>query len=860
MERVDGEPLGAVIARGPLAVDLAVDYALQMASALAAAHRAGIVHRDLKPGNVMMTRDGRLKIVDFGLSKLLPSEAPPDAATVTDPRVVTETGIVTGTPGYMSPEQASGDPVDARSDVYSFGVVLYEMLAGRRAFDGDSRRAVMYAAITQNPAPLGRVRPDVPRGLQQVVERCLEKDPALRFASCDGVHDALTGLRAASSSPAWSGGRRIGRAALMALLLVAVVPAVPLYRAYSARVRAAALQDVERAIDEGRYAAAYVRVHDLARSAPDDDTVQRAVQRVSYPNDIATDPPGATVSFKDYADPGAPWHTLGVTPLAGVRPPVGALHWRVTREGYEPVESHFWWTGDRRITLHRRGDRPTGMVHVAAGTPPALGVATGISLPEFWIDATEVTNAEFKKFVDAGGYQDERWWKHPIARNGRVLSFTEAMRAFVDRTGRPGPSTWEAGTYPNGRASYPVAGVSWFEAAAFAEFSGKGLPTVHQWLQASGQPNVRRDVSVTNFGAAPLPVSSLRDLGAFGTYGLAGNVKEWCWNAVDGQRYLLGGSWNEPPYMATTADARPPLDRAETHGIRLVKHLAPPAAATLAEIRILEPHPAPGPPVSDEVFAAYRRFYAYERTPLEAVVEGGQDTELWREERISIPIVLLLPKSAKPPYQVVIWCPGSYSLEFPESERMVLSYYFDFVARSGRAVVMPDFQGMWARRHSTPARAQAPQRDAFRQRVTESAKDLGRTIDYLETRTDVDAASVVFYAFSVGGDLLAVPGVEDRLKGVILLSAGLPRRPFPPEVDPVHIAPRMRMPVLLLGGRHDYLLPVAVAQKPLFDLFGAPPAAKRRVVFESGHVPERIAVIREILGWLDETLRPVRVN
>ena len=868
MEYVDGEPLSAVIGRGPLSPEVALNYALQMASALGAAHRAGIVHRDLKPANVMITRERQLKIVDFGLSKLLAREASPEASTAAA-RVATEPGVVAGTAGYMSPEQASGDPVDRRSDVFSFGVVLYEMLAGRRAFDGDSHWSVLRAVIHRNPEPLGSVRPDIPRALQQVVEQCLEKDPARRFASGEYLHDALTRLAAAAPSRAWSGGRWLGRVAVIALLFVAIASAMSLYRAYNDRVRAAALQDLERDIDEGRYATAYVRAQDLARSAPDDVAVRRAVQRVSYPSDIVTEPLGATVSFKEYGDPDAPWYTLGVTPLANLRPPVGALHWRITKDGYEAVERHFWWADGRPVTLHRIGERPARMVHVPADSVPNLGAAGITMVPEFWIDVTEVTNAEFKMFVDAGGYQDQRWWKHSIVKDGQALNFTDAMRMFVDRTGRPGPSTWEGGTYPVGRADYPVAGVSWFEAAAFAEFRGKSLPTVNQWQRASGQANVRKDIGVANFGPGPLAVSSLTDLGAFGTYGLAGNVKEWCWNAVDGQRYVLGGSWNEPPYMATTADARPPIDRAETHGIRLVKHLTAPAESALADIRILPQHAPVRSPVSDEVFAAYRRFYAFERTPLQAVVERADETEHWREERVSIaaaygkeriPIVLLLPSNARPPYQVVIWCPGSYSLDLPETERLTMSYYFDFVVRSGRAVVMPDFHGMWARRAGTPATAQEPERDAFRERIILSAKDLARTLDYLETRSDVDAASAVFYVFSVGGAMLAVPGVEERLKGVILLSAGLPRRPFPPEIDPVNIAPRMRMPVLFLGGRYDYLAPAAASQKPLFDLIGTSPGAKRHVMFESGHVPERIAVIREVLGWLDETLGPVRTN
>lgn len=864
MEHVDGESLSAPIVLGPLAVDVALGYAVQIASALAAAHAAGIVHRDLKPANVMVTRDHRIKVLDFGLSKLLQRDAPSDAATAAHSGPHTEPGLVTGTAGYMSPEQASGDPVDARTDIFSFGTVLYEMLSGKRAFEGDSYWSTLRAVVQHEPQPLGRVRPDVPAAVAKLVARCLDKDPARRFANGTELAAALTTLmpRAAQQT----GRRRVRRAAAVAIIIAITALAMPLYQTYTARVRAAALEDLERDIDQGRYATAYVRARELERKAPGDAEVQRALLKITSPWTMKTDPQGATVHFKEYGDPNAPWHLLGVTPIAAARPPGGALHWRVTKDGFQPVEGRFWWGLQGVLRLHPISAVPSGMVY-APGGPAPVPAGPSPMVPAHWIDKYEVTNAEYKPFVDAGAYRDQRWWKHEIIHEGRTLAWADAMRLFVDRTGRPGPATWEAGTYPAGRGDFPVSGVSWYEAAAFAEFMGKSLPTIYQWQFAGGPPNLRHDVRLANFGAAPAPVSSLRDLGPNGTYGLAGNVKEWVWNGTDGQRYIMGGSWNEPPYMATQADARPPADRAETHGIRLVKHTAPPAADSLADLEILEKHFPPRAPVSDEVFDAYRRFYVYERTPLDVKVEGATETEYWKDEVVSIaaayrnervPIHLLLPKNAAPPYQAVIWCPGSYSIMLDEGDRMTMSYYFDFVAKSGRAVIMPDFQGFYSRRSTTPARAREPESQAFRDRVIDSAKDLNRTMDYLETRPDIDARNVAYYVFSVGGSTLAVPAMEPRLKGIIFLSAGIPRRLFPPEIEPINFAPRIKVPVLFLSGRYDYLTPVDASQKPLFDRIGAAAAAKKHVIFESGHVPERIAVIREVLGWLDQTLGPIK--
>jgi len=181
-ELVDGEPLGAA----RLSVRKILDLAVQIAGGLAAAHDAGIVHRDLKPANILLTRDGRPKILDFGLAKLQPKAASVAGETVT---VRTEAGVVMGTPGYMSPEQVRGAAADHRSDIFSLGVILYELLSGERAFRGDTSVETMTAILKQDPPEL----PDtVPAGFRQIVSHCLEKEPRRRFQSAHDLAFALS--------------------------------------------------------------------------------------------------------------------------------------------------------------------------------------------------------------------------------------------------------------------------------------------------------------------------------------------------------------------------------------------------------------------------------------------------------------------------------------------------------------------------------------------------------------------------------------------------------------------------------------------------------------------------------------------
>ena len=196
MELVEGRDLGALIRSGSVPLGQLLDLAVSLAEALVAAHEKGVVHRDLKPANVMVTRDGRVKVLDFGLAKL--TEAEPDlestqAATLTAP--ISEIGQVMGTLPYMAPEQLRGEVVDARTDLFAFGVLIYELAARRRPFGGKTFADVSSAILRDAAESLARVRPDLPADLERIIDRCLEKQPRERFQTALDVANELRGLR-----------------------------------------------------------------------------------------------------------------------------------------------------------------------------------------------------------------------------------------------------------------------------------------------------------------------------------------------------------------------------------------------------------------------------------------------------------------------------------------------------------------------------------------------------------------------------------------------------------------------------------------------------------------------------------------
>jgi len=231
-ELLEGTTLRERLSSGALRERKALDCAIQIARGLAAAHERGIVHRDLKPDNVFITNDGRAKILDFGLAKL--SEAPTTDVDATRDRA-TQAGVVMGTVGYMSPEQVRGKPADARSDIFSFGAVLYEMLAGRRAFRGDSAADLMSAILKEDPPELATTNQEISPALDHIVHHCMEKDPQQRFQSVGDIAFQLSemsgmrtssGVTAIAEAPAAQASRTVLRLPLRAWMLAAIGAAV----------------------------------------------------------------------------------------------------------------------------------------------------------------------------------------------------------------------------------------------------------------------------------------------------------------------------------------------------------------------------------------------------------------------------------------------------------------------------------------------------------------------------------------------------------------------------------------------------------------------------------------------------------
>jgi pimeloyl-ACP methyl ester carboxylesterase len=358
-------------------------------------------------------------------------------------------------------------------------------------------------------------------------------------------------------------------------------------------------------------------------------------------------------------------------------------------------------------------------------------------------------------------------------------------------------------------------------------------------------------VPLSNFGGdGPAPVGSFPGIGVSGAVDLAGNLREWCWNESRGGRVAIGGAWSDPTYAFTSPVRPTAFDRSLTNGFRLMKERENRDEAELrASVATSEIDFSAVKAISDEAFARNKGYFGYSRTPLNPVVVSVDDSAPhWRRENVAIAaaygnerftVHIDLPKAAPPPYRAVVYFPGSNATEQSTFED---AYWeaFDYIPRSGRALVRPELAGMYERSNRPVSSFSGlDQARAYIQ-------DLGRTLDYLETRDDVDVSRTAYMGLSLGSVWAPITlAYEDRFKLAILIAAGL-------MDNAAGIAPRVKVPALLLGGRYDYMIPVETRQMPLLKLLGTPAEHKRHVIFEAGHLPlPRAEVIRETLDWLD---------
>ena len=889
----------------------------QAADALSAAHGAGVLHKDIKPGNILIHQtDGSqtpyVVLADFGIGLLtdlkLLKEQDITTMGLTETLVGSSSTAGSGTALYMAPELLEGKAPSPQSDIYSLGVLLYQMVTGdlSRALASDWEQTVSDELLRQDIAGCVGGKPESRLSdSSQLAERLRslgKRQEQLDAETSAREKEQETLLRRQRMKK-----RLMITGVIVLILAITTVFSTLYYRnskqeAMRVWARETAMPEIQNNLEEEDYSAAYALAKKAQTFIPDDPTLKTCIDDATNKINIDTQPSGAKVAYKPYKDVDGKWIDLGVTPINGVRVPVGMQRWRIQKEGYQERELargvlprkglgteqirifKAMWSDPLTFQwdLYEENMVPEGTIGVdrgkfmmaLSGLPLTLKVT---ALDHFFIDRTEVTNRMYKEFIDSGGYGDPKFWKQEFKKDGQVIPWAEAMKSFVDRTGQSGPSTWELGDYPEGQDDYPVSGVSWYEAAAYAEFKGKSLPTLFHWARAAFplreimMPITSLIVPQSNLGGTgPARVGEYPGIGSSGAKDMAGNLREWCWNGAGEQRHSLGGMWRDPSYMFYFILPMPAWDRSPGNGFRCMAYpegVRPPSDL-LRDIEVGFHDPYNVPVFSKETFQVIKDMFSYSPMPLNPVVESEKEVGRgWKRETVSIDAAynkerlilhMDLPTAGKPPFKAVIYFPAGNAWLMPKFTRNPLLEPWVAIPKSGRAFITPIYSGTFERGGAVKDKLEHKSGSAW---FSEFLQDLGKTIDYLETRKDIDTKNIAFLGLSWGGTRgAALTAFESRIKVMILVAGGIDlpiSRPKPMGL----LAPYVTVPTLMLNGKNDFLFPFESHQKPLFDLIGTPPEHKRHIRYEAGHLPlPRAQMLKDIMIWLDKYQGPVNTK
>lgn len=942
MEWVDGIPINRYCDDHQLTLDARLKLFQQVCDGVQHAHYRGIIHRDLTPSNILVTECNHEpvpKIIDFGVAKSRDLDLKiksqitqanqivgtlrymsPEQAGANQGDIDTRSDIYAL--GAILYELLSGE-IPLAQDFNAAETLEQHLVATREAIPLSLGRSVQLAKRQQpisenrNTTPAALMK-DLEHELDWIVAKSLEKNPEDRYATAQFFSEDIARFR--NNIPIQARPHSIFNktklfvkrhkyqvtAYSLTLLMLTVLSITGLIIFIESKARrtnelelaetsvelervherAKKLQEarkiiapqIQALINDQQTVAAYQMMRSLEPQIKTDALFEEIMNDLTLTTSFDKLPADTSVKIQDAASDKDQWITLGRTPLKNIKLPIGPIRIRFEKHGYVPrdlqlkVPKALETSACGYLVPHE--DQIAGMVWIHN-----KDATNGLPIKEFWIDRLEVSNEDFQTFVDAGGYHDPAFWEGIILeRDGHTIPWQQAMNSFMDLTGSHGPAFWENSHYPEGQAHYPVGGVSWFEACAYAKFRSKHLPTLHHWKWAadSDQPGIM--AAGGNFlSAGPTPCGIMNGIGRFDALDLAGNAREWCQTADDeGNRYNLGGDWNSPHYSFSGSFSLSPWDRSKENGFRCIKYPTgsepnQELLASIAKPKSLDLGP------EREPFQRLRAMYLYDHDlPLNPVIhppksnahpasvntstnnrirhEVVEITAAYNEERFKLH--LLIPNDAVGKTETIIFVPGVTAWENGRELKVENEPHVALLKRladSGRIVCFPVYQGTYERWSgstlgqqfkNTPIRA----RDDY----IAVTKDGSRVLDYLLTRHDVDPERTVYFGLSNG----AIRGpmalaTDTRYQAAILLSGGYGGwHKSLPEIQAFHFTPQVKQPVLMMNGTSDHIFPVETSQKTMFGDLGS--ARKKHVLFSADHIIDAYEVFNTITKWLDE--------
>lgn len=614
----------------------------------------------------------------------------------------------------------------------------------------------------------------------------------------------------------------------------------------------------------------------LLKDNKNNKIVQDAMNKLTAEIDIISDPPDAKVyRYTSGSYSSSNWEYLGKTPIKKAKVP-----WtHFTKLRFDAGNNKQYIFSESTWILYSKAGKFTLPLNVNIDTSReavVLGQKLSLLIPgldereaeigPFVIDRYEVTNEEYQKFVNAGGYNNPKYWDFPTTIKNKTYAFDVVKDLFKDKSGVPGPAGWVSGAFTEGEGRLPVNGISWFEASAYARFTGKKLPSVYHWTRGASVYMGSDIIPVSNFSKSHLKeVGYSKVTSVYGLYDVAGNVREWCTNTSGSDSThvaILGGSYLDGPFSFNDFFAASPFDRSLANGVRcmfpLVKQDNKALYTEYLYVPVRDFKSLPG--VGKETFAVIKGLYDYEKKPLNVVtkekittnssydVEAVEFNAAYNNERMGG--YLYTPKNRTAKSKTIVFFPGANAFNEDIGSLNEMRRETEFLVKQDYAVFIPIFKSTYNRKDDV--KNDYPNKsDAWKEHIIMWGKDLKRSIDFLETRQDLDISKLAYYGISWGaamGSILCA--IDDRVKVGLLYVAGFYQQPCQLEVEQYVYAPYVKMPILMLNGKYDFFYPLETSQNPMYELLGTPLEHKKRYVYPTGHnVPEE-ELVREVLAWL----------
>ena len=637
------------------------------------------------------------------------------------------------------------------------------------------------------------------------------------------------------------------------------------------------LPEIVAAFDNDELETVYKKTKQLIDEGNTNPVVQSYYDKVTEPVSITTVPEGVDISFKYVQDTLNNWVNLGISPLENIRIPNSYLEYKFKYKGMEMTEvRHTYYIKNdfNNFILPKSDSIPKNHVLCLGGTKslsyPGIDHLPALNIPPYSISKYEVTNEDYKDFVEAGGYEDPSFWNFPYEMNGKVLTFENTVPLFVDAFGKLGPANWSFGNYPDGQGAYPVTGISWFEAMAYAKYKGLSLPNLYQWANAATLSRASSFVPNSNFSKNQLVATgSLDSKNSNDLYDIAGNAREWILNSVEEtntRKGILGGGFNDDAYFFNDYYGQNALDRSISNGMRLVKNLeseatydSDPTAVVSNDKRDFLKEPK----ISEDVFEIFKEQFDYPQKPMNATTSLYESASgSFRAERFEItsayeeggilPGYIFYDSTHTKPLKPIIFFPGSNAIHLTNMDYAIKRYlnYFDYLMSEGYAVVLPIYLSTYEREDEL--KSDYPNdSESYKEHVIKWGKDYRRAIDYIISRADMDASYLTYYGVSWGGYMANILlAIDDRVQSATLNVAGLCFQRSKKEVESYLYTSRITMPVLMLNGEFDQFFPLESSQIPMFKLLGTPEEDKKHYVSNTGHFVPRDVLIAEHLAWL----------